>query len=153
VREAHVPFLLGGSVAAWARGGPEPDSDLDLMVPPAAAGAALEALAAAGLRPERPPEEWLCKAWHGDVLVDVIFRPPGIELTEEVIQRAATISVMAIATPVMALEDVLVTMLCALDEHARAHQPIAVREGFMTVVEELGGDQTDQESRSALTGP
>jgi len=73
-----------------------------------------------------------------DVLVDVIFRPSGIELTEEVIQRAATISVMAIATPVMALEDVLVTMLCALDEHARAHQPIAVREGFMTVVEELG---------------
>jgi len=62
LREAHVPFLLGGSVAAWARGGPEPDSDLDLMVPPAAAEAALEALAAAGLRPERPPEEWLYKA-------------------------------------------------------------------------------------------
>jgi Uncharacterised nucleotidyltransferase len=160
LRDAHVPFVLGGSVAAWARGGPEPDNDLDLMVPPAHAETALDALARAGMRPERPPEEWLFKAWHGEVMVDVIFMPSGVEMTEEVIERADTISVMAIATPVMALEDVLITMLYALDEHALDYSKLlaitrALREqidwsslgarasgspfakAFMTLVEEL----------------
>ncbi len=161
LRDAQVPFALGGSVAAWARGGPEPDNDLDLMVPPAHAEAALEALAGAGMRPERPPEEWLYKAWHGEVMIDVIFRPSGVELTDEVLQRADTIPVMAIATPVMALEDVLVTMLYAIDEHALDYSKLvaitrALREqidwpslrarasgspyarAFMTLAQELG---------------
>ncbi|MBV9805325.1 MAG: nucleotidyltransferase family protein [Solirubrobacterales bacterium] len=118
LREADIQFMLGGSMAAWARGGPEPDNDLDLMVKPDQAEAALEALAAAGMRAERPPEEWLYKAWHSEVMIDLIFGPSGIELTDEVFARAETIPVMAIATPVMALEDALVTMLYALDEHA-----------------------------------
>jgi hypothetical protein len=29
LRDANVPFVLGGSLAAWARGGPEPQNDLD----------------------------------------------------------------------------------------------------------------------------
>ncbi len=118
LREADVRFMLGGSMAAWARGGPEPDSDLDLMVPEAQAQTALDALAGVGMRVEHPPEEWLYKAWHGDVLIDLIFRPSGLELTDEVFERSEVLSVMALSTPVMALEDVLVTMLYALDEHA-----------------------------------
>ena len=31
-REAEVPTLLGGSLAIWARGGPETRHDLDFMV-------------------------------------------------------------------------------------------------------------------------
>lgn len=118
LREAGVPFMLGGSLAAWARGGPEPEKDLDLMVKPEDAEAALRILAGAGLRPERPPEEWLYKAWRDEVLIDVIFFPSGLELTDEVLGRAETMPVMAVATPVMDLEDMLVTMLYALDEHA-----------------------------------
>jgi hypothetical protein len=118
LRERQLPFMVGGSVAVWARGGPEPQNDLDLMVKPADAEVALTALEQAGLRPERPPEEWLLKAWHGDVLIDLIFCPAGLELTDEVFARSDTVSLMAVATPVMALEDVLVTMLCALDEHS-----------------------------------
>lgn len=118
LREREVPFVLAGSLAAWARGGPEPKNDLDLMVRPKDAEQALEALTAAGMRPERPPEEWLVKAWHGDVLVDIIFEPSGLEITDEVLERAETISLMAVGTPVMALEDVLVTMLMAIDEHS-----------------------------------
>ncbi|HZU59469.1 MAG TPA: nucleotidyltransferase family protein [Solirubrobacteraceae bacterium] len=117
LRERDIPFMLGGSLAAWARGGPEPKKDLDLMVKPQDAERALEALVAAGMTAERPPEEWLVKAWHDEVLVDVIFRPSGLEITDEVLARADTIPLMAVGTPVMALEDVLVTMLCALDEH------------------------------------
>lgn len=118
LRDAGVPFMLGGSLAAWARGGPEPQNDLDFMIRPQDAEAALEALAQAGMRPQRPPEEWLVKAWHGDVMVDLIFRPSGLEVDDEALSRAQTLSVMAVGTPVMALEDVLVTMLCSLSEHS-----------------------------------
>lgn len=118
LRERKIPFMLGGSLAAWARGGPEPKHDLDVMVKPQDAERALEALVQVGMRPERPPEEWLLKAWHDGVLVDLIFKPSGLEITDEVLARADTIPVMAVGTPVMALEDVLVTMLSALDEHS-----------------------------------
>ncbi|MFL5824200.1 MAG: nucleotidyltransferase family protein [Solirubrobacteraceae bacterium] len=117
LRDRDIPFMLGGSLAAWARGGPEPKKDLDLMLKPQDAERALEALRQAGMEPERPPEEWLVKAWHNGVLVDLIFSPSGLELTDDVLARADTLSVMAVATPVMALEDALVTMLMALDEH------------------------------------
>jgi hypothetical protein len=118
LRDAGVPFVLGGSFAAWARGGPLPQNDLDLMVKPPDAKRALEALAAAGMRTENPPEEWLVKAWHGDVMVDVIFHPAGLEMTDEVLARAEQLSVLAIETPVMALEDMLATKLMSLDEHS-----------------------------------
>jgi hypothetical protein len=145
LREAEVEFMLGGSMAAWARGGPEPDNDLDLMVSPDHADAALEALSAAGMRTERPPEEWLYKAWHDDVLIDLIFRPSGVELTGEVFTRADAISVMAITMPVMALEDALVTMLYALDLREQIDWPVLRRrasgspyaKAFLTLVEEL----------------
>ncbi len=75
LRDAEVPYLLGGSLASWARGGPESRHDLDLMIKRADVDRALEALAEAGMRPEHPPEEWLVKAWDGDVLVDLIFCP------------------------------------------------------------------------------
>ena len=118
LREREVPFVLGGSLATWARGGPQPKNDLDFMVKPEDSERALEALTAAGMRAERPPEEWLVKAWHDDVLVDIIFKPSGLQITDEVLARAEAISLMAVGTPVMALEDVLVTMLMALDEHS-----------------------------------
>lgn len=118
LRKRGVPFALGGSVACWARGGPEPDNDIDLMVKPEDAEVALETLTEAGMRPERPPEEWLYKAWNGPVMVDVIFGPSGLEVTDEVLARGETLAIAAVATPVMALEDVLVTMLCSIDEHS-----------------------------------
>ncbi len=118
LREADVPFMLGGSLAAWARGGPEAQNDLDFMVKPKDAQTALDSLAKAGMRPERPPEEWLFKAWHGGVMIDLIFHPSGLEIDDDALGRAETLAVMAVGTPVMALEDVLVTMLCALSEHA-----------------------------------
>jgi hypothetical protein len=118
LRDHGVSFALGGGLAAWARGGPVTENDLDLMVKPGDADRALAALADAGMRTERPPEEWLFKAWRGERLVDVIFMPSGLEITDEVLARADLIPVAAVTTPVLALEDVLVTMLCAIDEHA-----------------------------------
>jgi hypothetical protein len=118
LRDADIPFLLGGSFAAWARGGPEPQKDLDFMVKPEDADAALAALGSVTDRTERPPEEWLYKAWHKDVMIDLIFSPAGLELTREVFDRGEWMPVLSVNTPVMALEDVLLTKLSALDEHS-----------------------------------
>jgi Uncharacterised nucleotidyltransferase len=117
LRDADVPFLLGGSLAVWARGGPETRHDLDFVVKEQDAERAVEVLAEAGMRPEKPPEEWLWKAWDGDVLIDVIFRPRGLEVTDEVIERGELLHVLGITMPVMSIEDVLATKLLALHEH------------------------------------
>ena len=117
LRDADVPFLVAGSLASWARGGPETTHDLDFIVKPEDAERALEALEAAGMRPERPPEDWLVKAWDGDVLVDLIFGPSGIEVTEEVIARGEEVEVLSMGMRVLSLEDLLVTKLASLDEH------------------------------------
>ena len=117
LREAEVPFLLGGSLAIWARGGPESRHDLDFVIKPEDADRALGVLAETGMRVEKPPEEWLHKAWDGDDLVDLIFAPRGLEVTDEVIERGDMLHVIGITIPVMALEDVLATKLMALHEH------------------------------------
>ena len=117
LREADVPFLLAGSLAIWARGGPEARHDLDFVIKPEDADRALAVLADAGMTPEKPPEEWLHKAWDGDVLIDLIFAPRGLDVTDEVIERGELLHVVGITIPVMALEDVLATKLMALHEH------------------------------------
>ena len=124
LRAADIPFLLGGSLASWARGGPESRHDLDLMIREADAEPALAALEAAGMRPEHPPEEWLVKAWDGDVLVDLIFSPKGLPIDDEVLARGETMSVLAMEMRVMAIEDVVITKLMALNEHALRYESL-----------------------------
>ena len=121
-RDEDVPFLLAGSLASWARGGPETSHDLDFVVKPEDAERALAALEKAGMKPEKPPEEWLYKAWDGDVLIDVIFSPSGIEPDDDLLARADTINVMSMELPVMAIEDVLVTKINALTEHSLRYE-------------------------------
>jgi hypothetical protein len=117
LREADVPFLLGGGLASWARGGPESDHDLDLMVKPEDAERAVKALEGTGLRIADPPEEWLYKAWDGDVLLDLIFEPSGGPVDDAMFERADELDVAAVTMRVMALEDVMVTKLLSLREH------------------------------------
>ena len=118
LRDAGIPFLLGGGFAVWAHGGTESDHDIDFLVKPEDADRALDALAEAGLRPERPPEPWLYKAYQGDILVDLIFAPAGLEVTDELIERGNELEVQAHSMKVMRPDDVLVTKLMAMNEHS-----------------------------------
>jgi hypothetical protein len=120
----RVPYLLGGGLGCWARGGPPSSNDIDLMLKRADAERALQALAAIGMRPERPPEQWLLKAWDGELLIDLIFEPAGIRITDEVLERGEELSVAAMQIPVMALDDILVTKLFALDEHSADYRDL-----------------------------
>jgi Nucleotidyl transferase of unknown function (DUF2204) len=132
--ERHrVPFLLGGSLAVWARGGPESCNDLDLMVRREDADDALAALEEIGMRGERPPEGWLHKAWDGEVLVDLIFDPKGESIGDATFERSERVSVFGLELRAMALEDVMITKLRALHDHYLDYDPLlqaarAVRE-------------------------
>ena len=116
LRDADVPYLLGGGLACWARGGPPTEHDVDFFVREEDAERALEAVAEAGLRPERPPEGWLLKAYAGEFLVDLIFRPAGGAVDDGFFERAEEIEVAAQRMPVASLGDVVATKLMALNE-------------------------------------
>src|SRR5437764_10614769 len=105
LREAGVPFAVGGGLAAWARGGPSTEHDIDLVVKEEDADRALAALEELGMRTERPPEGWLVKAWDGDVLIDLIFRPTGFEVDDRFLARCEELNVHAVPMPVMSMDD------------------------------------------------
>jgi hypothetical protein len=116
LQEEEVPFALAGSMACWALGGPPSRHDVDLAILRSDAERALAALAAAGFRIERPPERWLVKAWDDGVLVDLIWSPMGLEVTDEVLRAARIVNVDGMPVPSLAPTDVLTSKLLALNE-------------------------------------
>jgi predicted nucleotidyltransferase len=141
-----VPYLLGGGLGCWARGGPPSSNDIDLFVKPEDAERALAALAAAGLRTERPPEQWLLKAWDGEVLIDLIFSPAGLRFTDEVLERGERVNAGGMDVMVMALDDILVTKLLALDEHSADY-------GNLILIARALREQIDWEGLRERTSP
>lgn len=126
LRDHEVPFALAGSLAVYARGGPETDHDVDFVLSPRDADRALEVLAQAGFRCERPPEGWLFKVFdEGDAMIDLIFSPNGQppEVVDEIVGRADEIEVYAIKLRVMSATDVLASKLLALREHSVDYEP------------------------------
>lgn len=113
-----VPYLLGGGLGCWALGGPPSSNDVDLMLRREDAERALAALEAAGFRGERPPEQWLLKAWEGEVLIDLIFAPSGLAIGEEALARCTTVGIGGMSVRVMDLDDIFVTKLLSIDEHS-----------------------------------
>ena len=118
LREAGVPFMLGGGLAIWARGGPPTDHDVDLFLREEDADRALDVLTGAGFVPERPPEHWLYKAWDAGNLVDLVFHPAGGPVDDGHFARATELEVSAQRVLVASIDDVLVTKLLAISEQA-----------------------------------
>jgi|SRR5438132_3752857 len=116
LNEAKVPFVLGGGLACWARGGPKTEHDIDFLVRPEDAKRAQQALAQAGMRTENPPEGWLLKAYDDRVLVDLIFDPIDGQIDDALFDRAEELEVHAMRLKVAPLEDVLVQKVLAISE-------------------------------------
>ncbi len=124
LREAEIDFLLGGGLAIWARGGPPTDHDVDLYLRERDALRALEVLVDAGFREERPPEDWLYKAWDDENLVDLIYRPAGGSIEDAHFERATLMEVSAQRILVASIDDVLVTKLLAMTEQEPDYRAI-----------------------------
>ena len=117
LQQASVPFLLGGGLAVWARGGPQTEHDVDLYLREEDTDRALKALGEAGFRTERPPEGWLVKAYDdAGTLVDLIFEPSGGKIGDEEFERGEELEVVALRLRVASLEDVLTQKLLSLKE-------------------------------------
>ena len=63
LKQAEIPFALGGSFAVYAHGGHSSDHDVDFLIREQDEDRALEELAAAGFSVEQPPEDWLVKVY------------------------------------------------------------------------------------------
>src|SRR5947208_9617515 len=116
LKDADVPFVLGGGLACWVRGAPKTEHDVDFLVKPEDAERAQETLAQAGMRTETPPEGWLLKAYDDSVLIDLIFEPQDGPIDDGTFERAEELEVHAMRMKVAALEDVFVQKLLALRE-------------------------------------
>ena len=117
LKEGGVPFALGGGYAAWARGGPEPDHDVDFVIAEADVETGERVLSQAGLRVEHPPEDWLYKAFSDGAMVDILFRLSGVPVERTLFERASEVEVLSVRMPVLAATDVLASKMNALDEH------------------------------------
>jgi Nucleotidyl transferase of unknown function (DUF2204) len=77
------------------------------------------------VKTEKPPEQWLYKAWGRNVLIDIIFAPRGGPIDDAIFERADEMGVAAVRMKVMALEDVMVTkLLLALGEHELDYESV-----------------------------
>lgn len=118
LKESGVPFALTGGYAVWARGGPEPDHDVDFVVAEEDADEARRALVERGLDVRQPPEDWLFKVCFEDAFVDVLHRLSSLPTAREDLEDADLVEVLSIEMPVMSATSVFVHKLNALDEHA-----------------------------------
>ncbi|MFD7658114.1 nucleotidyltransferase family protein [Actinosynnema sp. NPDC059797] len=117
LRTEGIPFALTGGCAVYARGGPATEHDVDIIVREEDAKNAVSALVAAGMRAATPPEDWLLKVYDGDSLVDLLFRPNEIPVTEETLARAEELAVGSVTLPVMPATEVMISKLLVLDGH------------------------------------
>jgi hypothetical protein len=122
---AEIPFVLGGGLSAWARGGPRSEHDVDFLIRPDDVDTALGAFETEGWETARPPEGWLVKTWHPNgALVDLIHNPASGPITDEQIERAPLAEVMAVRVHVSTLEDVMVAKLMAMTEQEPDYGPV-----------------------------
>src|SRR6476619_3750447 len=117
LREVDVDFALAGGLAAWAHGGPATEHDIDLMIREQDAETALAALREVGMATACPPEGWLVKAWHGDILIDLIYSPRGVAVDTMFLEQCEVMNVAAVDMRVISLDDLLVSKLLVLNEH------------------------------------
>jgi hypothetical protein len=133
LKGASLDFALCGGWAIWARGGPEPSHDVDFLVAEGDVERCVAVLTDAGLKVERPPEDWLFKVFDGDVMIDILHRIGGDPASQVELASAETLEVLSVRMPVMTATEVIRSKLAALRVHYCDFAPLlsvtrAVRE-------------------------
>ena len=106
LKESGVPFALTGGYAVWARGGPEPDHDVDFVIAEEDAPRVRDHLVATGLEVRDPPEDWLFKVNVGDAFVDLIYRMSSRTTTHEDLRDVDEMEVLSVSMPVLSATEV-----------------------------------------------
>lgn len=117
LKESGLPFALIGGYGVWARGGPEPDHDVDFLVAEEDASRIAQELAARDLQVVQPPEDWLFKVFIDDAMVDVIFGPKGVHADHDLLERSTPLEVLSVEMPVLPATDLIVLKFNAMSEH------------------------------------
>jgi len=120
LRQAGIPFLVAGGLAAKSYGKRRTTHDIDLFVKPSDARRALQALASADFDTEVTFPDWLYKAYKYNVMVDIIFKSEGnITVDDEILQRARSVEYRGRVLPVVPPEILMLMKVFALrDTHA-----------------------------------
>jgi hypothetical protein len=116
LKDTGIPFALCGGYAVWARGGPEPDHDVDFLVAPEEAEKVADLLAEKDLEVVQPPEDWLFKVYTDEAMVDVLYRAAGTEDVAGALRDASEVEVLSVRMPVLAATDLLSQKLAVLSE-------------------------------------
>ena len=117
LKQAEVPFALGGSFAVYAHGGHSSDHDVDFVIREQDKARALEELAAVGFEVEQPPEDWLVKVFDDGRMVDLIYRPVESPVTDATLRDTVMRPVEAINMPVLSATQLMVHKLLSYTQH------------------------------------
>ena len=117
LKQAGIPFALGGSFAVYAHGGHSSDHDVDFLIREKDKDRTLEELAGAGFEVVQPPEDWLVKVFDEGRMVDLIYRPVETPVTDETLRDSVEISVEAISMPVISATQLMIHKLLSYSQH------------------------------------
>ena len=117
LKQAEIPFALGGSFAVYAHGGHSSDHDVDFLIREQDKERALDELAAVGFEAEQPPEDWLVKVFDDGRMVDLIYRPVESQVTDATLADSVIRPVEAIAMPVLSATQLMVHKLLSYTQH------------------------------------
>jgi len=117
LKQADIPFALGGSFAVYAHGGHSSDHDVDFLIREQDKDRALEELAAVGFEVEQPPEDWLVKVYDEGRMVDLIYRPVESPVTDATLADSVVRPVESIAMPVVSATQLMVHKLLSYTQH------------------------------------
>ncbi|MEV6598338.1 nucleotidyltransferase [Actinoplanes sp. NPDC051346] len=117
LKQAEIPFALGGSFAVYAHGGHSSDHDVDFLIREQDKERALDELSAVGFEVEQPPEDWLVKVYDDGRMVDLIYRPVESPVTDATLRDTVMRPVEAINMPVLSATQLMVHKLLSYTQH------------------------------------
>ena len=118
LKQADIPFALGGSFAVYAHGGHSSDHDVDFLIRERDKERVLEVLADAGFKVAQPPEDWLVKVYDDEGrMADLIYRPVESPVTDDTLHDTEQLSVEALFMPVASATQLMIHKLLSYTQH------------------------------------
>jgi|GEM_PF-2423963 len=113
----RIPYVIGGGTVVVLYGRQRRTKDFDVFISRATQRRAMDALSLAGFTTTDTEKSWLYKAWHGDVLVDLIVESRGgVQVTAETIRHSRIVNQFGYFFRVMGPEDTLFRKILTLTE-------------------------------------